>query len=213
METIEFVCFTSACGGTGCSSSAVSLARIMSKLRKKRVLVLSLDTLAEKMYPPSALKTKTVFDTGLQYGRGQTLKLPLSTDDFGVSYVHDKGFINPFHMLDERALETVLENVSRSRDYDMVILDIPYKMPLSEKLITCCEKVVVVFGYLPYQIKHNDSFLRHLELNIKALKFRPLLYSFAAMEDRESFEDGEVDIHDQFGAEVRQLAEELYGSG
>ncbi|MBO4819205.1 MAG: hypothetical protein J5528_03605 [Firmicutes bacterium] len=212
METIEFVCFTSACGGTGCSSSAVALARIMTKLHKRKVLVLSLDTMTEKMYPPSAVKEKPLLDTGLSCGREQTLKLPLSADDFGVSYVRDKGFINPFHLIKERDLETVLENISRSKAYDMVILDIPYKMPFSEKLITCCEKVVVVSGYLPYQIKHNGSFLKHLELNIKALKFRPVLYNFTAMEDAESFEGGEVDIHDQFGAEVRQLADKLYGS-
>ena len=212
METIEFVCFTSACGGTGCSSSAIALARIVSKLRKKRVFVLSMDTLSEKMCPPSALKEPALFDTGLSYGGDKTLKLSLCKDDFGVRYVHDKGYINPLHMLSERGLETVLESISRSKLYDLVILDLPYKMPLSEKLFSCCEKVVVVSGYLPAQKMHSDAFLRHLELNIKGLKFRPALYSFSPFEDTESFEDGEVDIHDQFGAEVRQLAEELFGT-
>ena len=210
MENIEFVCFTSACGGTGCSSSAVAMARIMSKIHKKRVLVLSFDTMTEKMYPPSAIKEKPKLDTGLSYGRDQTLKLPLFADDFGVCYIRDRGFINPFHMLKEKELETVLESIARSKSFDLVILDIPYKMPYSEKLITCCEKVVVVSGYLTVQKKYSDSFIRHLELSIKGLKFRPALFSFSVMEDKDSFDEGEVDIHDQFGAEVRQLADELF---
>ena len=38
---------------------------------------------------------------------------------------------------------------------------------------------------------------------------KPLLPFFSPDEDRESFAEGIVDIHGQFGAEVRELAAEL----
>ena len=48
-KNTEFICFTSAAGGAGCSGCAVGFARILSLMLKKNILYLSLDLLSEKM--------------------------------------------------------------------------------------------------------------------------------------------------------------------
>ncbi len=216
MENTEFVCFTSACGGSGCTSSAVALARICSKLKKEKVLVISLDILSSKMFPlSSAMHSSGVLSTGLTFGKGTGLdvfNIPLCSDEFGVSYVCPESFFNPLHSMSEAELSVFLSTVSSSCKYDLVILDIPFAENISEKLCMCCEKIVAVSGYLPYQRSCSGTLLDHLEKELAGLEFRPLLLEFAPAEDRDSFSGEDVDIHDQFGAEVRQLAEELFSS-
>lgn len=216
MENTAFVCFTSACGGSGCTSSAVALARICSKLKKEKVLVISLDILSSKMFPlSSAMHSSGVLSTGLTFGKGTGLdvfNIPLQSDEFGVSYACPESFFNPLHSMSETELSVFLSALSSSGRYDLVILDIPFAENISERLCMCCEKIVVVTGYLPYQRSCSRVLLNRFEKDVAGLEFEPLLFEFAPAEDRDSFSGEGVDIHDQFGAEVRQLAEELFSS-
>ena len=215
MENIEYVCFTSPCGGTGCTSSAVAFARIASKIYRKKVLVISFDVMTEKMIPVSATRPAGKLSTGLFFdpkGRELCFTMPALADDFSVSYLYDRSYINPLHSISEEELKVFLEYVSRSMLYDLAVLDIPYKSLFSEKLFMCCEKTVIVGGYLETQRYYLGSFEERIRQISERLEAKPGVYIFNPMEDPESFSRGDVDIHDQFGAEVRELAEELFGS-
>ena len=214
MVNTEFVCFISACGGSGCTSASRALGGILLKLFKKRVIVISLDRLGSKLSPASALKDHGSFiPSGLRCGPGDKFTFALETcrDDLGVTYIYSGDFLSPLHDIGRKELMSMLEAISLSESFDIVILDIPYQLKGSELLALCCEKVVLVTGYLDAQKKHADAFRRYMEGLAERMKDRPEIFLFDPSEDTESFADGEVDIHDQFGAEVRILADELYG--
>ena len=208
------IAFISACGGTGCTSASRAFARICSKLLKKQVIVLSLDMLSAKTFPASAGKDNVgLLDTGVPYGKyGQsgTLCIPLVKDDHGVFYIKDPAFFNPLHSLTGIELTGLLERVSEL--FDLSVIDIPFNNCMSEALCMCCEKTVVVSGYLPSQRTYAPLLLKQLKSYAQSMPQRPQVVLFALEEDKESFTEDDVDIHDQFGAEVRKLAEELFGA-
>ena len=213
MENTEFVCFTSACGGSGCSSAARTFARICSKILKKRVLLISLDLMSEKSLPVSA-GSRYLKDlcTDIPFGNGcAKISFGIYADEFGVSYLRGEGFINPLHDLSDLQLDAFLSKLAGTGDWDLAVLDIPFRNRNSELLCMCCEKIVAVKGYLPSQSGPSDSLFARLRGHIEKLDEKPELYAFSPMEDAESFGEDDVDIHDQFGAEVRLLAEELFG--
>ncbi len=210
MENTEYICFISPCGGSGCSSAAFSLARIARKIFRRRVLVLSLDTLAEKMLPPSAAGRKSEsLPAHIVQSLGRGVRADLVSDDYSVSYITGKGYLNPLRSLTAEELNVFLEELSGSELFDLVVLDVPYQSGISETVAMCCEKIVAVYGYLPSQISLGAAFRRRLETVSKDLVHKPKIYSFSPMEDSDSFSGGEADIHDQYGAEVRELADQL----
>ena len=216
MENIEFICFTSPLGGCGCSSAAWTLGRIASKIFKRKVLIISLESLKIKLLPRSAVRSEkgNIF-SGIYCGSsnyGMALEFPLYRDEFGVSYMASEEYFNPLCNISEDELNSFFETISSSNEFDLVILDIPLRRPSFEKYIFCCEKAVIISGYIREKRWVSDDFLAHLESDASELKESPVFFKFAAEEEKESFTDDDVDIHGQFGAEVRELADELFTS-
>ena len=214
MNNTRFIGFTSAAGGSGCTSCGVLLARTAAGVFKKRVLFLGLDALSCKAAPKSVnrLSSKRMFTKLLDDNADfdALLKACISTDDFGVCYAADTSFYNPFLLISKAELLCLLRRIAESDSFDVVILDIPFKNSLAEELCSCCEDLIVVSGYRTSQTACNNDLYMHLDFHIKSLVNRPKMLIFASVNDPESFDGSEVDIHGQLGTEVRRLAEELF---
>ena len=212
----NLICFTSPCGGSGCTSASMSLARIASAHYEKRVLFLSFDVISEKMAPVfgSEIEHGRV-SIGISLGRGnlaQMLTVPVKKDEFGVSYISYPGYFNPFHNISEKDIKRVIEHICSSELFDLLILDIPFGNSISERICLCCEDVILVSGYLEDQKTYLKGFKDMFQREIDSMSKRASLHIFEPSEDKDSFADRDVDLHGQFGAEVRQLAEKLFGS-
>ena len=171
---INIACI-SACGGAGCTSAARALARITSKILKKIVLVISLDVLSSKTVPSTARERPAgMLDLGTFFGSLGTpgFKLPLFLDDYGVSYASGDGFYNPLHALQEQEIARMLERFSEL--YDLTVIDLSLKDPLSVKLSMCCEKTVVIAGYLPSQAAISAPFYSQVKRIASAMPEKPL---------------------------------------
>ena len=84
------------------------------------------------------------------------------------------------------------------------------KNNIAEEICICCERIIVLNGFRSTQIGPNSELYSYLNKYIQNLMFKPELSIFSPMEDNESFNGEEVDIHGQFGAEVRSLVSELH---
>ena len=114
-------------------------------------------------------------------------------------------------MNSDQELICFFQAVEEKGGYDLVVLDVPLNSKTSEKLGLCCERLVNVWGYTPSAQEIGNIFHDHLVKLSSSLSLESRIYIFSPMEDDESFSEGYVDIHGQFGAEVRILAEEMYG--
>ena len=115
--------FTSGCGGTGTSTTAVLYGKVLSQFYGLRVLYLSLDRLAQKCGP---FRTRGIEDpfSLLEKGKSEDdMKNSFGRDVTGMYYAATDEEINQYSCLDESELEkllSVLEDL-----FDRIVLDIP----------------------------------------------------------------------------------------
>lgn len=214
MSNTEFIGITSVSGGSGNTSLCICLSRILTSLFGKRVLCLNLDGLSHKMQPKNIEKNYTQklmtefysFDGSWS----KDIEACISKDDFSVSYLADKGFLNPVYHWEEYELHCFLDYLSESEMFDVVILDIPFTGYECVKNLVCCEKIIVCKGYTDFQKKQNDLLLEHFYEFVSMCEIPPNIYTFEPLPDLESFSDSnEADMHGQYAAEVRRLASQL----
>lgn len=208
----KFYGFTSDVGGAGTSSAAVVFSRIASALWGKRILVVSFDGISRKMAP---VRNRGSYAKGLfvTLRSDQTGKeIPeeyLCRDEFGVAYVTDAGFFNPLSELSAEDLYFCMNRIALSGQFDAVVLDYPFQSLRSVEISSLCEKIVVCCGRNCTGKTDRQTFRENFLKYAEEMPEKPLLHFFNPDEDRESFAEDIVDIHGQFGAEVRELAAEL----
>lgn len=211
-----FIGITSASGGSGLTSFCIALSRILSQLHSKHVLCLSLDNLSFKMSPVNSGIKESKRTLAEFFCKGfdpkRFMDECLAFDDFGVAYLSDNGFYNPLYLMNFDDLEKFFTFISESEVFDYVILDIPFRNATSLELCAFCEKVVLCLGYKTQQLANNKTLDEFLSKEFENLTNSPRKFAISFYTDEESFLNNEVDIHGQFGAEVRSFAEELLKS-
>jgi len=209
----RFIGITSACGGVGTSSLAVTLGRILSRLNEKNVLYISFDCLPSKCEVKSGMSRRDIYDIYCKAGNGD-FNACISTeekiisdfivkDDYGLNYLKVEAKINPFH-------KGIPDNdgflLQCNLNYEFVILDVPSGSFAGVSVFNLCEDLIVNEGIAkPYQKKYCDDCYELLKILAPASR----LHRFAAGIDAASFENGNVDIHGEYGSEVRKLVTQL----
>lgn len=213
-NNMDLICFTGVFGGAGCTSSTRTLARIATKLYKKNVLCLSFDSLSLKMAPLQmpACSAKAWLSKVCS-GQIEAVKDEqyYVKDDFGVFYVSDKYFFNPIPECVPEDIRTVFEAIKNSGCFDCLVIDLPYKYKICDFSAGFCSSIYIVEPYYTHSKGPCAALMEHFKHCFCSNgNSGPRIKIFSPMEDKESFYDSDVDIHGQFGAEVRELASELF---
>ncbi len=206
-----FIGFTSTVGGAGTSSTAVVFSRITAKLWGKKLLLISFDGISSKMSPVCGAGgfVKEIFVSLRSGGDAGKLLETAARDEFNVSYLTDAGYFNPLPELSADDLNYCMDKISSCGIFDIVVLDFPFRGIRAVEWSSLCEKVVFCTGRSVSGKADKDGFCRSMELFTAEMPEKPSFLFFTPGEDPESFSEGIVDIHGQFGAEVRELASEL----
>jgi len=208
----RFIGITSGCGGCGTSSLAIALGRILSRLKGMNVLYVTFDFMSSKCEHPGGMTRRDYYDFYL----GKTINSEVESldyksdvlfktvkDSYGLNYLKSDDYINPMLSCYEE-IETFL--VDFNIQYDLVILDIPCNSMVGLKITRLCEDIIINEGICkPFQKIYCEQHLKFLKNIAVDSKFT----IFTAGFDENSFNNGDVDIHGEFGSEVRALAENL----
>ena len=204
----RFIAVTSGCGGVGTTSLAVALGRILARLHEMNVLYVSFELLSSKSSMPGGMSERDFLEyyEDIIVNR-EKKKIDITddvvTDSYGLNYLKCDGVFNPMH--------SAMSNVDAfliqmNLNYDAVILDVPVNSAKGLILFPLCESVVMNYGTAqPHRKKYCDEFLKFIMPFCHESRF----HSFSCGFDEFSFKDGDVDIHGEFGAEVRRLAAEI----
>lgn len=188
--------FTSGAGGTGTTSAAVCYGRILSRMEGRNVLYVSFDVMSSKCAPSLGSDREELYD--FFFGTEEDhIKAPVVQDEYGLKYLKLAPRINDLMLLEPDRLSFMLAGLSE--EYDRIILDIPVRGIMSFFLYGECGRLVMCYGWQPeryYASEDLKSYVEELGL-AEITDFRP-------MKDTDP-----SDIHGQFGAEVRALAESI----
>ena len=202
-----FVGMTSVCGGSGLSSSAIALGRIYSRLYGFKTLYIPFDRFAfygsDQVPDTLDLQKLVYYSLSGKEISARDLKSYIYADEYGLLSFRSGALFNPLCTDDFKGIYGFLSAAAESGLFERVILDIPYNCAFVRELLSVCEKKIIVAG--------PDE--RGRRLSEKAAEYFPGKKEMLVHEyDEFSFENGQVDIHGQFGAEVREIAEriELY---
>lgn len=204
----RFIAVTSGCGGVGTSSLAVALGRVLARINEKSVLYITFDFLASKCEIPGGSSRRDFLEyyqkVILQEGQGKIdISEDVITDAYGLNYLKCDAGINPLHLGIDNISDFLLK---LNLDFDAVILDVPCNNMTGITVFPLCEDIVLNYGISkPHQVKYCDDFFDLLNL----ICHDSNLHRFVCGIDSFSFENGDADIHGEFGSEVRRLAEEL----
>jgi len=166
-KNANFVGFTSALGGIGTTSLAVTYGDRLSEDGLKVVYV-SFDFLSNKCVKSSDIKRANLYDLYYETEGSSALLLfgepgepidydkLLVKDDFGMYYFTFKDLVNPLHMKAE-CLDKLFVKLSLS--FDFVIVDVPSNCIYGVDVLPYCDDVVEVFaGDEKRQVFCDDHF-------------------------------------------------------
>ena len=206
-----FVVITAGRGGSGASSAARAAGRIFSRIYGLKSLYISFEPFirsgssshASEIFIHRALSDRADEDS---------LKSALETDIFGLSAFIIPSGRNPFCLDDFDQVYRVLLCAATLDCFDRVLLDVPCGMPMLHDIMSLCEHRVFVSGYTDKTDAAEDPV--YSELKDRAGQTESsggALHILRLSCDEDSFLGDTVDIHGQFGAEVRGLAQEIEG--
>lgn len=216
-----FIGITSGVGGSGTSSLAVCMGRILCRLYQRTALYISFE-----MYKPLSSifcfnNVPRSFDRLLYHltskDKDCTLNIEdyLSEDTYSLKYISFESKFNSFAQIEEDDMYRLLNCIACCGKFDVVILDVPSSFSQHKSVMRMCEKQVVNFGFKKHCQISSELMQEDLEelcaFDMQGVADR--LFAFHPLEDSESFiltETGfDIDIHGQFGAEVRAFVDSL----
>ena len=217
----NFIGITSGAGGTGVSSLAVCMGRILARLYEKSVLYVSFEAYKPLQYAFSFPEAAYSLDELLyrivaheNSGRS-ILKNCLSKDSFDLQTIGHRGNISPLVNAEEEDVYQFLYFLASCGMFDVIVLDVPSSFAHYTSVMRMCERQVINFGcnvhrYIPSLLLKGE--LEDLcSYELKAVQEH--IFEFKPLWDDVSFilaESGfDVDIHGQFGAEVRELVNSM----
>ncbi len=212
-----FTLFTSYCGGQGVSTCAALMARYLSRVREKNVLLLCFDpyvtvSLGSGADPASGAgeDAGSSFErlllrllAGVRQGGAsrEALTAALRTDGFGVRHTGPFRAKNPLYEADGELLRDLMDLICSSSIFDHVILDIPCSLPALGDLSPLCE-----FRFAVEREERSSSSRAALakEMERRAADEGAVFEVFSPQPDEYA---GFLDVYGQLGSEVTKLAE------
>jgi hypothetical protein len=217
----NFIGITSGSGGTGTSSLAVCIGRILSRLYAKSVLYVSFEAYKPLHYAFSFncfghSVDKLLYQLASKK-RGDLVFLEeyISEDPFALKCIVNMTGINPLVNTEEEDIYNFLYCLTCCGKFEVIILDVPCSFLHYTSVMRMCEKQVVNFGFKSHCTIPSAIAKKELEelcsLDFEATKdrifeFRPLSDDGSFIETDKGFD---IDIHGQFGAEVRALVDKM----
>ncbi len=204
-EDCVFVAMTAGCGGCGLSSSAIALGRIYSRLYGFRTLYVSLSRLCRQAFYDSAQGQDAYRADSLvmQILSGSAdrsaIERCVQKDEYGLHHFTTSSLLNPFCLTGAEQQLSLLAALCAEGGFERTILDIPPDHPALFELLAASEKRAVVFG--PDETRRGCC--------ERLLSAVPGAAELVHEWDPDSFGPEGADIHGQFGAEVRELAQRL----
>jgi len=211
--------FTSGIGGSGTSSLAVATARVLGRLFGEKVLLIGFDRFAGSEYhflPGSASVNRMLYRAACgEVLSPDVLENCLEKDAYDVRRVGIPDRENALCFAAEQELYKLFSHIASDGGFDHVLLDIPSGISCWKNLMRLCERQIVNFGFRPNRFRPSERLREVLRECCEADGADPdvRIASFYPMEDQDSFRSdprgNDVDIHGQFGAEVRGLVERM----
>jgi hypothetical protein len=212
--------FTSGVGGSGTTSLAVAAGRILSRLLETQVLLASFDRFASESdfrFEPGSLSVGQCLYriTGEDPIPGNMFPGCLQKDAYDLRRLGGAGEENPLCFAGEEDLYRLFRHIASCGSFRHVLLDIPSGISSWKSLMRMCERQIVNFGWRA--CRHGPSAaledaLRELSEG-DGIDPERRIFPFRPLEDPDSFlrDPGgiDVDIHGQFGSEVRSLVDRM----
>ena len=218
---VKFIGVTSGSGGAGTSSLAVCIGRILSRLHNKSVLYVSFEACKPLSHVFSFNGNGHCVDKLLyKFASEQNvtftdLESYLSEDSFALKCIGNMGNMNPLLITEEDDIYHFLYFLARCGMFDSIVLDVPCSFLHYTEIMKMCERQIVNFGYKKHCHYPSTILTKDLETccSIGFGKTTDRIFQFAPLPDDASFistEKGfDIDIHGQFGAEVRALVDSM----
>lgn len=212
--------FTSGVGGSGTSSLAQAAGRILARLYRANVLLISFDGFTVCDSTPGTDERTSLRELLYRIACGESvttdlLQIHCRRDPYGLYRLSGTDRINPLCRTDPEELYRLMRQIAQSGAYQRVLLDVPPAIFFWKELMRMCEKKIVNFGF--HDHRSAPSCLQQEVLRECCLEDGTEpdtgIYVFCSMEDPATFlpehwSDG-VDIHGQFGSEVRALVDRM----
>lgn len=220
-SNVLFIGVTSGAGGTGTSSLAVCIGRILARLYTKSVLYVSFEACKPLSYAFSFRESAYCINELLyQLSSGQSNKFSvldkyLSEDSFSLKCIGNTSNMNPLLKTEEDDIYHFLHFLACCGMFDTVVLDVPCSFSHYTDIMKMCEKQIVNFGCKQHCHFPSSMLLSDLEegCSLDCMEAKDRVFQFVPLLDEASFiltEKGfDVDIHGQFGAEVRTLVNSM----
>ncbi|NCB41521.1 MAG: hypothetical protein EOM59_02765 [Clostridia bacterium] len=220
-DQAKFIGITSGSGGTGTSSLAVCMGRILSRLYGKSVLYISFEAFKPAHYAFSFNCCRASIDKLLYGLAGKAQNYMESLDDyvfedaFELKYIAHKSNLNPLLNTEERDIYNLLYYFATVEALEIIILDVPCSFLHYASVMRMCERKVINFGFNPQCFIPSENLKNDLQelFDFASQDEKERVFEFKPLKDDDSFiclESGfDIDIHGQFGAEVRGLVDRL----
>ncbi|HCU08171.1 MAG TPA: hypothetical protein DF480_04280 [Clostridiales bacterium] len=219
-ETI-FWGFTSGVGGSGTSSLAISTGRILSRLHGMEVLLIGFGRFicnGGDFHSRSDGRSMGQYLYRISGGEGLSASLLQACcrkDAFDLTLLGGPDRENPLCFAEEEDVYQLMRHIARYGGFQRVLLDVPAEISCWKNVMRLCERQIVNFGCQKHRFGPS-------EIQAEILRERCLddgadpdvrIYTFHPLEDQDSFlpdqQGSDVDIHGQFGAEVRALVDRM----
>lgn len=217
---VEVWGITSGAGGSGTSSLAVALGRILARLDEHRPLLISFhrfsaEEAGERQGRADLFRRYLYRLTGTDRPCSGMLGRCTYLDHYGLAHFSYGKQENPLAHLTENEIVDLLQHVAGYGLYSHILLDIPAEVSHWRPLMRCCEHHIVNYGPCERRYAQSDRVRESLELLCLEdhTDAERRIVCFKPMFDEAGFSkeawNGGPDIHGQYGAEVRGLADRL----
>jgi hypothetical protein len=213
LSGVTFWGVTSGAGGSGTSSLAVVLGRSLARIRQQNVMLIEFGRFASDEGVPDIGEGARFFyrvmaDEPMVPG---LFDVCTHTDSYGLKRFRRAGCENPLWAAGEDENFRLLRFVAQYAGCSHIVLDIPPSTRQSRTLMRVCEHQIVNYGWQHHRFAESAALERALRQVCERDGLDPerIIVSFQPMEDPYSFQGSEVDIHGQFGAEVRALVDRM----
>lgn len=213
LSGVTFWGVTSGAGGSGTSSLAIVLGRSLARIRQQNVMLIEFGRFASDG-GVSDIGEAARFFYRVMAGEPAVsglLDACTYTDSYGLKRFHRAGCENPLWTAGEDESFRLLKFIAKYAGCSHIVLDIPPSTRQSRTLMRVCEYQIVNYGWQHHRFEAStelEGVLRQV-CERDGLDPERIVASFQPMEDPYSFQGSEVDIHGQFGAEVRALVDRM----
>ena len=222
-EACRMLVMTSACGGSGQTAAALTLARILSSSYGKRVLYLNGESMNSSgcYLPDHGAGNRSISDFIFHLFQKEKTKESkwarsyLLQDSYGVHYFPTSSGVNAFCGLTPAETLLLIDTLKTQCQMDLILLDL--ESGLTEQTLTivqACDGILLMEGADPVSQWKRENFQQILEQMVSSGS-RIWIQSVLLPRDPQSFVAKgsiiEILMHQDYGSAAHHLAEQVEG--